>query len=517
MSAASHSFLGLSAANRALVAIAVALGTFMQVLDTTVANVAIPSIAGNLGVSNEQGTWVITCFAIASAISVPLTGWLMARFGLIRTFMVSIGLFTLASFLCGMAWDLSSLVFFRVFQGLVAGPMVPGSQAVLLAIFPAEKRGKALAIWSVTTLIAPVVGPVLGGWISDNWSWPWIFFINVPAGLFSAFVCGRIMRGRESATRKLPVDHVGLGLIIIWVGSLQLMLDKGKDADWFASPFIVAVAVIAAVGFVAFLIWELNEEHPIVDLSLFQQRDFWVGTVVNAVGYGVFFGNLILMSLWLQTQMGYNATSSGLVAVPAGLIGMCLAPVVAKLLARVDARWIATFAMVFFGWSFYARSQLTTAADFSQVAFAVGLQGFSLATFFIASVTIMLNRLPPERVPAASGMAGFLRLTAGGIAASIVTTIWDHRAALYQSRLVDRTSVFDAPFTYAMQGLQSLGLSSDQSAAVLTRTAAQEAYAKSAFEIAAVSAVIMLALIGVIWVGHSTKGAARSPQVVAAD
>jgi MFS transporter, DHA2 family, multidrug resistance protein len=517
MSAPGRGLGSLSASDRALVAVAVALGAFMQVLDTTVANVAIPSIAGNLGVSADQGTWVITSFAIANAISVPLTGWLMARFGLVRTFVAAIGLFTAASFLCGIAWDLPSLVGFRVVQGLVSGPMAPGSQAVLLAIFPPERRAKALAVWSITTLVAPVVGPVLGGWITDNWSWPWIFFINIPAGIFSVLVCLRVLQGRDTPTRQLPVDRVGLGLLVVWVGSLQLMLDKGKDADWFASPFIVALAVVAVLGFVAFLIWELTEEHPIVDLTLFKLRDFRVGTFVNSVGYAVFFGNLILLTLWLQTQMGYNATWGGMVSVPAGLIGVILGPVVAKLLARVDARWVATFSMVFFGLSFTARSQLTTDANFGAVAFAVGLQGFSLATFFIASVTMMLNRIPPERVPSASGMASFLRFTAGGVAASLVTTVWDHRAALYQARLIERASPYDAPFRDAVNGLHAAGLSGDQPIAVVMRSLVAEAYGKSAFEIAAISAFIMFALIAVVWMGRSTKGGSHKPHVAAAD
>jgi len=517
MSGPSSGLSSLSAGERALVSVAVALGAFMQVLDTTVANVAIPSIAGNLGVSADQGTWVITSFAIANAIAVPLTGWLMARFGLVRTFASAITLFTAASFLCGIAWDLPSLVCFRVLQGMVSGPMAPGSQAVLLAIFPPERRAKALAVWSITTLIAPVVGPMLGGWITDNWSWPWIFFINIPAGIFSVLVCARVLKGRDTPTRQLPVDRIGLALLVVWVGSLQLMLDKGKDADWFASPFIIALTVIAVLGFIAFLIWELTAQHPIVDLTLFKLRDFRVGTFVNSVGYAVFFANFILLTLWLQTQMGYNATWGGLAAVPAGLIGVILGPVVAKMLARVDARWVTTFSMVFFALSFYERSQLTTDASFAAVAWAVGLQGFSLATFFIGSVTMMLNRIPPERVPSASGMASFLRFTAGGIAASIVTTIWDHRAALYQSRLVERTSLYDAPFRDALGELQSLGLSGDQSLAVLTRSVLGESYGKSSFEIAAISAVIMIALIAVVWMGRSTKGGGHTPHAAAAD
>jgi Arabinose efflux permease len=235
---------------RGLVATGLALATFMQVLDTTIANVSIPTIAGDLGVSTDQGTWVITSFAVANAISLPLTGRLMQRFGVVKVFTASVALFTLASLLCGFAWSLSSLVVFRVLQGVVSGPMIPGSQALLLLIFPPSKKAVALTIWSTTTLVAPICGPILGGWISDNYSWPWIFLINVPIGVFCAYVCATGLRHRETPTQKGPIDTIGFVLLVVWVGALQLMLDTGKDKDWFSSPIIVAEALIAVVGFV---------------------------------------------------------------------------------------------------------------------------------------------------------------------------------------------------------------------------------------------------------------------------
>src|SRR5499427_8235085 len=227
----------------AITSIALALGTFMQVLDSTIANVSLPTIAGNLGVSTSQGTWVITAFAVANGIGVPLTGWLMGRYGVVRTFVASVLAFTLASFLCGVAWSLPSLIFFRVLQGGVSGPMIPGSQALLISIFPPNKRGTALGIWSITTLVAPICGPILGGYISDNYHWGWIFLINVPVGLIVSFLCWGALKARETPTRKLPIDVVGLGMLIVWVGALQTMLDQGKDADWFQSTEIVLLAI----------------------------------------------------------------------------------------------------------------------------------------------------------------------------------------------------------------------------------------------------------------------------------
>ena len=254
-------------------------------LDTTIANVSLPTIAGNLGVSPDQGTWVITAFAVANGIGVPLTGWLMGRFGVVRTFVFSVLAFTVASFLCGIAWSLPSLIFFRVLQGGVSGPMIPGSQALLISIFPSDKRGAALGIWSITTLVAPICGPILGGYISDNYHWAWIFLINVPVGLGVTFLCWNNMKTRETPTRKLPIDTVGLSLLVVWVGALQVMLDQGKDLDWFASTQIVVLSIVAVVGFVAFLIWELTEKHPIVDLSLFKGRNFALGTLAFCLGY----------------------------------------------------------------------------------------------------------------------------------------------------------------------------------------------------------------------------------------
>lgn len=255
-------------------AIALALGTFMQVLDSAIANVSLPTIAGNLGASTDDATWVVTAFAAANGVTVPLTGWLMGRFGVVRTFVVSVALFTITSFLCGIATSLPMLTFFRLLQGGVSGPMIPGSQALLIAIFPEGKRAAALGIWSVTALVGPVVGPVLGGYISDNYYWGLIFLINVPVGLFSGLISWRALRSRETATRKLPIDMVGVILLATWVGALQVVLDLGKNDDWFNSRLIVVLTVIAVIAFATWVIWELTDAHPAVDLESVAQPKF---------------------------------------------------------------------------------------------------------------------------------------------------------------------------------------------------------------------------------------------------
>lgn len=492
---------------RGVVAFALSLGTFMPVLDTTIANVSLPTIAGNLGVSPSQGTWIITSYALANGISVPLTGWLMERFGVVRTFTVSVLLFTLASFLCGIAWSFPVLLAFRVLQGALAGPMIPGSQTLLLAIFPASRRGTALAIWSMTTLVAPVLGPLLGGYISDNWSWPWIFLINVPIGLLSAAMCWGALRAHETARRRVPVDVVGLVMLVVWVGALQLMLDNGKDADWFASPFIVVLAVITAIGFCAFLIWELNEPHPIVDLRYFRMRNFTLGVLMACIGYAVFFGNLVILPLWLQTQLGYTATWAGLVQAPNGLVAVLLAPFAGRLVHRYDARGFTVFALLVLAASLYMRSLLNTQAAYVDVVLPMLVQGVSIAFFFVATMTITLDRIPPAGIPAAAGLSNFVRITASAFATSIATTMWDDREVLHQSRLAEATSVFDPRLQQVTQVTGPPGTDTLQALDLLTRGLVQQAYTLSSLDIFWLSAVLLLPLVALVWL-------ARRPQTV---
>jgi len=503
----------LAGGSLALIAFALALGTFMQVLDTTIANVSLPTIAGNLGVSSDNSTWIVTAFAVANGVAVPLTGWLMGRFGVVRTFCTSVILFTIASFLCGIAWNLPSLIGFRVLQGAVSGPMIPGSQALLIAIFPPNKRGTALGIWSMTTLVAPIMGPILGGYISDNYHWSWIFLINVPFGLFCGFTCWTGLKSRETPTRKLPIDQVGLMLLVVWVGALQIVLDLGKNDDWFASDRIVIGAVVAAIGFVAWLIWELTDEHPAVDLSLFKSRNFAIGTIAFCLGYAVFFANTLILPLWLQTQLGYTATWAGLVAAPSGLVAVILTPFVAKMSGKVDARILATVAFAAFGVSYYLRSGYTTSASFTDLMLPLLVQGIAMSCFFLAMLTISLDRIPPERIPAASGISNFARITAGSFAASIITTAWDRREALHQSRLSEAVGT-GMPLQMARDALGRLGLTDTQAAGAVTRQMVGQAYLLASTDLFRVSAWLCAALVVVVWL---TRRASPPSGPIAAD
>jgi len=487
-------------------AVALALGTFMQVLDSTIANVSIPTIAGNLGVSADQGTWVITSFAVANGISVPLTGWLMQRYGAVRTFVVSVLLFTLASLLCGAAWSLPALVMFRVLQGAVSGPLIPGSQALLLTIFPREKRGSALGLWSMTTLVGPICGPILGGYISDNYSWSWIFLINVPVGLLTAAVCWRNMAGRETPRRALPVDRMGFLLLLVWVGSLQIMLDRGKDADWFAATPIRVLAIVAAIGFVAWVIWEATEEHPIVDLSLFGIRNFLLGTIVFCLGYAVFFGNNLLVPLWLQTQLGYTATWAGLVVAPSGLVAVSIAPFAARLMARVDARWTATGSFIAFTLSYFMRTYYAPDTSYFWFVMPLLVQGAGVSFFFVSMVTISLSDVPPARIPSASGLSNFARITAGSFAISITTTLWDRREALHQTRLTETASAYDPALQTTVAQLQALGMAQAQAFGRLMQEVIGQAYLLASIEFFWLSAWLSLTMIPLVWLARRSIG-----------
>jgi MFS transporter, DHA2 family, multidrug resistance protein len=498
----------------AIIALALALGTFMQVLDTTIANVSIPTISGNLGVGADQGTWVITLFAMANGVSVPLTGWLMGRYGVVKTFVASVALFTIASFLCGIAWNLPVLLLFRILQGAVSGPMIPGSQALLISIFVPSKRGLALAIWSMTTLVAPICGPILGGWISDNMSWRWIFFINVPVGLFCALVCYRGLISRETPTFKRSIDTVGFLFLLVWVSALQVLLDRGEDADWFHSPLIVVLAIVSLVSFVSWLIWESTEANPIVNLSLFKSRNFAVGTLVFCLAYALFFGVNVLQPLWLQTRLGYIATWAGLVAAPSGVVAVLLTPIIARFGGKLDARITGTIALLAFAVSFFMRSAYPANASFGVLVLPMLVQGIAMSTFFVSMITIQLRDIPPEQTPSASGISNFARITGGGFAASLTTAFWDRRATLHQTRLADVQTGRIPEWNQAISGLRHLGLGAEQALGALNQQVVNQAYTIAALDIFWLFGLLSVVMIPLIWL---TRRSLRDGGAAAAD
>jgi len=493
--------------------LSLSLATFMNVLDSSIANVSLPSISGDLGVSISQGTWVITSFGVANAISVPLTGWLTQRFGAVRLFTLSVILFVIASVLCGLAPSIEMLIAFRVLQGFVAGPMIPLSQTLLLSTYPPQKAGTALALWGVTTLVAPVAGPLLGGYITDNFTWPWIFYINIPVGIFAAFVTWSIYHKRETPTVKRPIDGVGLGMLVLWVGCLQVMLDKGKELDWFNSPVIVTLAVVVVIAFAVFVAWELTDEHPVVDIRLFAGRNFAFGAATLSIAYGLFFGNVVLLPLWLQQYMGYTATSAGMALAPVGIFAIVLTPIVGRNVAKWDPRWMATGAFVLFALVLWMRSKFTSDTDFGTILLPTLIQGGAMAFFFIPLTTLTLAGLPPSRIPAAAGLSNFVRITMGAMGTSIATTLWDNRATMHHEHLVEQMAMNGTALDNATTALTQAGVPTAGAYASINRLVDVQAFTKAADDIFIASAVTFLFLIVTIWFTKRPPRIAGGPSV----
>jgi len=494
--------------NRLVIAtVALSLATFMNVLDTTIANVALTTISGDLGVSVSQGTWIITSFGVSNAIAVPLTGWLVGRIGQLRLFLSAVVLFVVLSLLCGMATNLESLLAFRCLQGLVAGPMVPLSQALLLQCYPKAKAGMAIALWSMTTTVAPVMGPVLGGWLTDNISWPWIFYINIPIGLIAAWFTYATLKGRETEPKKLPIDTIGLTLLVLWVGATQIMLDKGKELDWFNSTTIVALAIVAIVTFTFFIIWELTEKHPVVDLTLFKGRNFTTGTIGITLGYAVFFGNLVVIPMWLQNVMGYTATWAGLVTAPIGLFSILLSPIIGRTIHKVDPRLFATFAFFIFALCSFWRGTFSPDISMWDVAATHLVQGFAMATFFIAMTTVILSGLDQQRIPAASGLYNFMRIMAGSFAASVWTTLWENGAIRHHAYLTESVTPYSTATSRFEDSLRGLGLTGEQIYRAVDAEITRQSMILSINDLFWLSGLLFVGLMGLIWLSHPVRQA----------
>ena len=484
----------------AMLTLVLSLATFMLVLDSTIANVAIPTIAGDLGASSSQGTWVITSFGVANAISIPITGWLAKRFGEVRLFLIATLLFVLASWLCGIANSLEMLIVFRVLQGAVAGPIIPLSQSLLLNNYPPEKRGMALAFWSMTIVVAPICGPILGGWISDNIHWGWIFFINVPIGLAVVLISWKILEGRESRISHQPVNTIGLILLALSVGALQLMLDQGRELDWFNSTEIVVLTIITAVGLIALIIWELTDDNPVVDVSLFKSRNFTVGCVSTSLAFLVYSGTVVLIPLLLQQVYNYTATWAGLAAAPVGLLPILLAPIIGKFGNKIDMRILITVSFMVYALTFYWRAvTFEPEMTFMDVALPQFVQGLAVACFFMPLTTITLSGLPPEKMASASSLFNFLRTLAGSIGTSLTTFMWYNREAVHHTQLTEVINPYNPISQQFFQTMGSFGLSEEQTASYLARQITAQGFIIGANEIFLVSAITFISLVVLIW------------------
>lgn len=487
-----------------LACLVLAFTNFMVVLDTTIANVSVAHIAGGLGISSSEGTWVITSYAVAEAICVPLTGWLAKRFGTVRVFAFGMAGFGVFSMLCGMAWSLGSLIAFRIGQGLCGGPLMPISQTLLLRIFPKEKHAQATGIWAMTTIVAPILGPILGGTISDNWGWHWIFFINIPIAAICATGAVFLLRKAETKVERSPIDTIGLMLLVLWVGALQLMLDLGREHDWFGDPLIVGLAVTAAVGFCFFTVWELFEKEPAVNLKVFRYRGFTVSVTALVFAYGTFFASLVVIPQWLQSALGYTATWAGYATAFNGVAAVMMAPVVAKLSTKVDERLLVSFGVLWLGATSLIRVfWWTSDADFWTLALPQLIQGAGMPFFFVPLTTLALGAVREDEVASAAGVMNFLRTMSGAVATAIATTMWYDGAQGTRAELSGTLNGAGA----TMQSLQAHGYTVEQSRQVVSNLVDGQATALATGSIFVTAAIVFAAAASIVWLAPRPKHA----------
>lgn len=406
------------------IVIVLALANFLAVLDLTIANVLVPHISGALAVAPSDGTWVITSYAVAEAIMVPLTGWLAERFGPVKVFVSGIVGFGVVSILCGLATTLPMLIVFRILLGICGGPLIPLSQTLLLQIVPPRHEIKALAAWGVTSIIAPAVGPTLGGWIGDNWTWPWAFYIKVPFAILLGVVAWRLLKPHETPTIKARIDFVGLALLVLWVGALQVMLGNGQNLDWFSSNFIVELLIVTVIGFFAFIIWELTDKKPIVDLRIFQDRAFSISMLVIALSFGALFGSLVLVPLWLQTSMGYTALWAGYNTAMLGVFSVIATPLTAFLMTKYDHRWLVFIGLLLAAAGTLVRVFFTPDMTFLQLLYPQMAVGFAFPLIVVPLMDMSVSSLPPRDTAAGAGQFNFIRTLSSAISTAVVVAVW---------------------------------------------------------------------------------------------
>jgi len=502
---------GFRPPNLALTTLGLALASFMQVLDLTIANVSLPTISGNLGGSANQATWVITSFAVSNAIALPLTGWLTRHFGERKLFIWATFLFVIASLLCGLASSMGLLVAARALQGFVAGPMYPITQALLISIYPPQKRGQAIALLAMVTVVAPIAGPILGGWITDNYSWEWIFFINVPIGIFASLVVGSQLRGRPERLEKPKMDYVGLITLVLGVGALQILLDLGNDADWFRSNLIVVLAIVSSIALAVFVIWELTDKDPIVDLKLFRHRNFSAGTAAMVVAYAAFFSVGILVPLWLQRNLGFTPIWAGFATAPIGILPVLLTPFVGKYAHKFDLRWLATLAFIAMSLTSFARAGFNLDVNFQHIALVQLFQGFGVALFFMPVLQILLSDLQPHELAAGSGLATFMRTLGGSFAASLTTYAWAERGAVHHAHMTEKISTYDPATIDTITRMGGGDL--QRGAAMMERMISNQAAQIGFNEIFHLLGIIFLVVILFVWVAKPPFSAKLGPAV----
>jgi DHA2 family multidrug resistance protein len=445
------------AINPWIIAVVVTMATFMEVLDTSIANVSLPHIAGSLSAGTDESTWVLTSYLVSNAIVLPLSGWISSIIGRKRFYMSCVAIFTVSSLLCGLAPNLGMLIFFRILQGAGGGGLQPSEQSILADTFPPAKRGMAFAVYGLAVVMAPAIGPTLGGWITDNFTWRWIFLLNIPIGILSLLLTQRLIHDPPNMIRKklseLRVDYIGLGFVALGLGTLQVVLDKGQRDDWFESHFILTLAIISIVSLVFVAFWEWHHKDPVIDLHLFKERNFAAANMMMFMLGFALLSSTLLLPLMMQTLLGYTAERAGMALSPGGFAIMLMMPIVGFLLSRWDARKLMVFGLLVLSASLFHMTSFNLDVDFSTVMWARTFQAIGMAFLFVPINTMAYAYLPKDKNNAASGLMNLGRNIGGSVGISVVTTMLDRRAQVHQVYLSSHLSASNPNLQRVLNGM----------------------------------------------------------------
>lgn len=457
------------------ISVALSLATFMIVLDYSIANVSIPYISGDLGVSVDQGTYVITSFAVGNSISLPITGMLTKRIGAVKLIMLSLSFFVLFSFTCGGAWNLQTLIISRFLQGLCSGPLIPLSQTLIVMSYPPEKKNSAIAFWSAIVIVAPILGPILGGWISYDYHWPWIFYINIPVGILSLLSIFIFLRNRETPKEAVKIDWIGLSLLAIGVSSLQFLLDKGEQYDWMNSNLIRTMAITSFISFTLLLTWCSTTTAPLIDLNTFKIHSFALSVFYIALIYSIYFGSVVLVPLWLQTQMNYTPIWAGLAVAPIGIIPFFFSLWIGKLVSRYGILPLLAICFILLSFSSFYTAYFDTGVDIYHIGFSRFLLGCGLLFFVTPLFSLSVQDVPNLQLASATGVFHFVRAMFGGVGTSIFTTMWIRRSAYHHAIIGENLTPFSDQTTNYLATLRELGLKNNKGLEALNDALNQQA------------------------------------------
>ena len=471
----------ISPVNPWIIALVVTLATFMEVLDTSIANVALPHVAGSLSAGQDESTWILTSYLVSNAIVLPLSGWLSSIMGRKRFYMGCVTVFTISSFLCGLAPNLATLVVFRIIQGAGGGGLQPISQAILVDTFPHAKRGMAFAVYGIAIVVAPAIGPTLGGWITDDFSWRWIFFINIPVGILSLLLTQRLIQDPPYLKRRklseTKIDYIGLGFVALGLGTLQVILDKGQREDWFESHFILWLSVISAASLIFVVLWEWHCKDPIIDLHLFRDRTFAASNFLMFMLGFVLLGSTLMLPLFMQTMLGYTAERSGMALSPGGFSIMVMMPIVGYLVSRYNPRWLMLFGLSMLSWSLFHMTTFDLGVDFRTMIMARVYQAVGLAFLFMPINIAAYASLPREKNNAAAGLMNLARNVGGSFGISFVTTMLARRAQVHQVQLVEKLNATNPQFRATLHGMTNAFAAGGAGTGTGGGSAVQHAYA----------------------------------------